>query len=163
MRGDDDDRQEAGVQRADDSTSVAQLLIADDDPEALEFLDEVLRPLAVQVYKAESGAELAALLTDRGPFDLIVTDIDMPWIEGLGVMRSARAAQIETPVLFVSGIARPDLETSVASLRDATILRKPVPVATLRNAVRDMLVGWEARRLRQRRATPQKSMGSPER
>jgi len=137
-------------------TSMAQVLIADDDPDALELLAEVLRPLPLQVHKATSGAELVLLIADHGPFDLIVTDIDMPWMEGLGVIRSARAAKIETPVLFVSGIARPDLEASVACLSDSRLLRKPVSVSDLRRAVGEMLLAWQARRLRwlQRKAGP---------
>lgn len=142
--------QDHGEQAANDKMSMAQVVIADDDPDALELLDEVLRPLTVQVHKASSGAELVVLLADHGPFDLIVTDIDMPWMEGVGVIRSARAAQIETPVLFVSGVARPDLETSVARLSNVRILRKPVAIAALRSTVRDMLVAWEARQLRRR-------------
>jgi CheY-like chemotaxis protein len=130
---------------------VAQVVVADDDPDALELLGDVLRSLPVQVHAASSGAELVVLLADRGPFDLIVTDIDMPWMEGLAVVRSARAAQIETPVLFVSGIDRPDLSASVASLGSARILRKPITVAALRSAARELLAEWPARRVRLQR------------
>jgi CheY-like chemotaxis protein len=98
-----------------------------------------LRNPRVQVHSATSGAELVVLLADHGPFDLIVTDIDMPWMEGLGVVRSARAAQIETPVLFVSGVDRPDLSAAVAALGKAQILRKPVALSALRRAVGELL------------------------
>jgi len=159
MRNNDENSQKDGAQGADGNVSIAQVVIADDDPDALELLGEVLRPLTVQVHKASSGAELVVLLADHGPFDLIVTDIDMPWMEGLGVIRSARAAEIETPVLFVSGIARADLEGAVASLSNARVLRKPVAIADLRHAVSQMLVAWEARRLRQRQKTPLRMTG----
>jgi CheY-like chemotaxis protein len=119
----------------------------------------VMRSLAVQVHKAASGAELVVLLADHGPFDLIVTDIDMPWMEGLAVIRSARAAQIETPVLFVSGIARPGLEASVACLGNARILHKPIAVSALRSAVCEMLAAGESCRLHWRRATAKKDAG----
>jgi two-component system cell cycle response regulator CpdR len=146
-------------QTDNDNMPLAQVAIADDDPDALELLAEVLRPLTVQVHKASSGAELVVLLAEHGPFDLIVTDIDMPWMEGLGVIRSARAAEIETPVLFVSGIARADLEASVGRLSNARILRKPVAIADLRHVASQMLVAWEARRLHQRHETGQRSSG----
>jgi two-component system, OmpR family, response regulator len=132
-------------------TPNAQVVIADDDPDTLELFVEALRILRVQLHSASSGAELVVLLADHGPFDLIVTDIDMPWMEGLGVIRSARAAQIETPVLFVSGVDRPDLSAAVTALGDAQILRKPVTVATLRDVVRELLLDWPSRRLRQQR------------
>ncbi len=125
---------------------LARVVIADDDPDALELLSQVLRPLAVQLHTASSGAELVVLLADHGPFDLIVTDIDMPWMEGPAVIRSARASAIETPVLFVSGVARPDLEASITSLGNVRLLRKPIAVSALRDAVREMLTAWQARR-----------------
>jgi CheY-like chemotaxis protein len=134
------------TQAANDTVPVARVAIADDDPDALDLLGEALRPLPVQVDKASSGAELVVLLAEHGPFDLVVTDIGMPWMEGVAVIRSARASEIETPVLFVSGIDRPDLEASVARLGNARILRKPIAILALRNAVSEMLVGWETRR-----------------
>ena len=141
-----------GTRAANDNLSVARVAIADDDPDALDLLGEALRPLAVQVDRASTGAELVVLLAEQGPFDLVVTDIGMPWMEGLAVIRSARASEIETPVLFVSGLARPDLEASVARLGNARILRKPIVVSALRNAVSEMLVAWETRRPRRPRA-----------
>jgi len=118
---------------------VTRVAIADDDPEALELLGEILRSPGVEVHKAASGAELVVLLAEQGPFDLIVTDIDMPWMEGLAVIRSARAAEIQAPVLFVSGLSRPDLPAMVERLGNAKLLRKPIAVSTLRKTVSEML------------------------
>jgi two-component system OmpR family response regulator len=146
--GKNDGPNEHGTRTVNDNVSVPRVAIADDDPDALDLLGEALRPLAVQVDRAASGAELVVLLAEHGPFDLVVTDIGMPWMEGLAVIRSARASEIETPVLFVSGIARPDLEASVARLGSARILRKPVAVSALRSAVSEMLVAWKSRRPR---------------
>ncbi len=110
MSHDDDNGQNHVAETTSDRRLVAQVVIAEDDPDALELLGEALRPLRVQLHKASSGAELVVLLADHGPFDLIVTDIGMPWMEGLAVIRSARAAEIETPVLFVGGAVRPEVE-----------------------------------------------------
>jgi CheY-like chemotaxis protein len=118
---------------------VTRVAIADDDPEALELLGEILSGPTIEVCKATSGAELVVLLADQGPFDLIVTDIDMPWMEGLAVIRSARAAEIQSPVLFVSGLSRPDLPAMVERLGNAKLLRKPIAVSTLRKTVSEML------------------------
>jgi DNA-binding NarL/FixJ family response regulator len=81
------------------------------------------------------------LLAEQGPFDLIVTDIDMPWMEGLAVIRSARAAEIQAPVLFISGISRPDIPIAVERLGNSKLLRKPITVSTLRKTVSEMLEG----------------------
>ena len=120
---------------------VARVAIADDDPEALELLSQILRSPTIEICKAATGAELVVLLAEQGPFDLIVTDIDMPWMEGLAAVRSARAAEIQAPVLFVSGVARPDLSAAVERLGNSRLLRKPIAVATLRTVVGAMLGG----------------------
>lgn len=146
---------------AENDAAIARVVIADDDPEDLDLLAEVLRSLTVEVHTAGTGAELVVLLAEHGPFDLIVTDINMPWMEGLAVIRSARAAEIETPVLFVSGVERPDLDASVARLGSARFLRKPVAVATLRGVVSEMLVAWEARRLRWPRLLASRNGSTP--
>ena len=65
---------------------------------------------------------------------------------GLGVIRviqAVRAASLDIPVIFVSGIARPDLEAIVAGLGNAKIFRKPIAVSLLRSAICEMLVARE--------------------
>jgi DNA-binding response OmpR family regulator len=120
---------------------IVRVAIADDDPEALDLLGQILHHPAIEICTAASGAELVVLLAEQGPFDLIVTDIDMPWMEGLAVIRSARAADIEAPVLFISGLSRPDLKSAVEHLGNARILRKPIAVSALRATVQEMLGG----------------------
>ena len=118
---------------------VARVAIADDDPDSLDLLIHSLRSPTTDISSAASGAELVELLADHGPFDLIVTDVNMPWMEGLSVIRSARASQIHTPVLVITGLARPDLEAEVARLGNARLLRKPIALADLRQAVGELL------------------------
>ena len=120
---------------------VVRVAIADDDPEALELLGEILSGPFIEIHKAASGAELVVLLADQGPFGLVVTDIDMPWMEGVAVIRAARAAEIKVPVLFVSGISRPDLLATIERLGNAKLLRKPISPSTLRETVSEMLAG----------------------
>jgi CheY-like chemotaxis protein len=120
---------------------VARIAIADDDPETLELLSEILRSPTIEIYKATDGAELVVLLAEHGPFDLVVTDIDMPWMEGLAVIRSARASELQVPVLFVSGVSRPELPEAIERLGNSKLLRKPIAVSTLRKTVREMLGG----------------------
>jgi DNA-binding response OmpR family regulator len=120
---------------------VTRIAIADDDPESLELLRAALQSSNVEISQAAGGGELVQLLVDRGPFDLIVTDIDMPWMDGIGVVRSARAAEITTPVLIVTGIARMGLQVAVARLGNARLLEKPIDVSALRDAVAALLKG----------------------
>lgn len=63
----------------------------------------------------------------------------MPWMEGLAVIRTARTAAIQAPVLVISGLSRPDIPATVAGLGNAKLLRKPIAVAELREAVAELL------------------------
>jgi two-component system cell cycle response regulator CtrA len=122
-----------------DGLMFAKVAIADDDSETLDLLGDILSSPTTVVYKAASGAELVVLLAQHGPFDLIVTDVDMPWMDGLAAIRSARGSEIPTPVLVISGITRPELSGEVAGLGNARLLGKPIDLSALRRAVTELL------------------------
>ena len=120
---------------------VAKVAIADDDSETLDLLSDILSSPTTVVYKAASGAELVVLLAEHGPFDLIVTDVDMPWMDGLAAIRTARGSEHQAPVLVISGISRPELSAEVERLGNARLLRKPICLPALRQAVSELLGG----------------------
>ena len=120
---------------------VSRIAIADDDPDSLALLRLALGGPVTEIREATNGVELAQLLLENEPFDLVVTDVLMPWIEGLAVLRSARVAEDRTPVLLITGLWRPDLQAKVDSLGNAKLLRKPFGITELRAAVHDLLVG----------------------
>jgi CheY-like chemotaxis protein len=121
--------------------SISRIAIADDDSDSLDMICEFLRSSKTEILKASSGSELVELLAEHGPFDLIVTDIDMPWMEGLAVIRSARAADIRAPVIVITGLTRPNLESTVADLGNARLLHKPIELSALRKAVAELTGG----------------------
>jgi two-component system, cell cycle sensor histidine kinase and response regulator CckA len=114
-------------------------LVADDDGESVAWLADVLLGLGATVVTASSGAELVCELARHGPFDLVVTDIGMPWAEGTAVVRAARASAFRAPVIFISGLTRPGLAAAVASLGNARLLIKPVGAVALRAAIQELL------------------------
>jgi two-component system OmpR family response regulator len=120
-------------------TSIRRIVIADDDPDSLELLKMALANPQIEICEAANGAELVDLLAEGGPFDLVVTDVLMPWMEGLQVLLSARAAEIRTPVLVITGLTRPDLQDKVDHLGNAKLLRKPFAIPELRAAVVDLM------------------------
>jgi two-component system cell cycle response regulator CpdR len=120
---------------------VSRIVIADDDPDSLELLRLALGNPQIEICEASNGADLVDLLAENGPFDLVVTDVLMPWMEGLQVLQSARAAEIHTPVLVITGLARSDLQAKVDRLGNARLLRKPFGIPELRAAVADLMAG----------------------
>jgi DNA-binding response OmpR family regulator len=116
-----------------------RIAIADDDPDSLELLRLAIDSPLAEIHEATNGVELVQLLSQSQRFDLVVTDVLMPWAEGLEVLRSARESDVLTPVLVVSGLTRTDLQAKVDRLGNARLLHKPFGILELQAAISDLL------------------------
>jgi CheY-like chemotaxis protein len=115
-----------------------RVLVAEDDAPTLAMVAEVLERLGCTVTCAEDGDELLQAIAGKGPFDLLVTDISMPWMTGLQVAHSARAAGLQTPVLVMTAL--PIDATAIDALGAHTLLlRKPFGIKQLSDAVNQLL------------------------
>jgi CheY-like chemotaxis protein len=117
-----------------------RVLVADDDAQLLSAVAEAFTGLGADVARATSGAELIDALAGEGPFDLVVTDVSMPWMNGLRAMRTARAAGIGTAVILMTALRDKRLEREVRALgRNAMLLRKPFALSDLESAATRVL------------------------
>jgi len=115
--------------------SGVRVLVADDDVQLLDSVCEVLTHLGANVVRALNGGDLIEQLATMGPFDLIVTDISMPWMSGLQAIRSTRAAGLATSVIVMTALSDPRLPAQVQSLgANAVFLRKPFLLSELEAA-----------------------------
>ncbi len=115
-------------------------IVADDDPAILDLVTKNLESLGMEVMRADNGVMLIELVANQGPFDLIITDISMPWMSGLQVARSARNAGVRTPVIVMTGLRDDDLMRQVGNLGEQTVLlRKPFDLAELHGALELLL------------------------
>src|SRR5262249_39445690 len=120
--------------------SGARVLVADDDLELVEVIAAVLERLGAVVIRAGNGAELIDRLADKGPFDLVVTDIAMPWMTGVWAMRAARTVGIGTPVIVITALPDEKIPTQVEALgRNAVLLRKPFGITEFESAASRLL------------------------
>ena len=118
------------------------VLVADDDPQLLEVVCEVFTRMDANVVRASSGADLIEQLATAGPFDLVVTDISMPWMSGLQAVRATRAAGLATPVIVMTALSDPRIAAQVKSLgANAVFLRKPFQLTELESAASMLLSG----------------------
>lgn len=116
------------------------ILVAEDDPEQLRTVAEAFERLGAVVTRAESGGELVEHVAEKGPFDLIVTDISMSWLTGLQAMQAARNAGIATPTIIMTGLKDATIPAAVQRLgRNVVLLRKPFDVADLEGAAERLL------------------------
>jgi len=110
------------------------IAVVDDNPAILQLVAKVLRIQGYQVLEAGCGAEAmdAAKRHDK-PVDLLLTDIDMPGIDGVLLSREVRERWPETKVVFMSGGATPD------SVGGEPFLSKPFALRELVALVDDSL------------------------
>jgi signal transduction histidine kinase len=92
----------------------SKVLVVDDDPFALRSMAKVLGGESYQVVTAASGSEAIDLLK-QDSFDLVLTDLKMPGIDGLEVLREAREIAPQAVVLILTGYA--SLESAIEALR----------------------------------------------
>ena len=117
-----------------------RVLVADDDAELLEAVAETLVRLGADVVRASTGAELIERLAEYGPFDLVVTDVAMPWMTGLQAMHAARTVGLSTSVIVMTALRDPQIHARVKALGSKTaLLQKPFDLKALESAVSKLL------------------------
>ncbi len=123
---------------------VPKILLVDDDEAALEGLQNMLtsRLHGAHIEALPSG-EAALARVQAGDFDLIISDIKMPGIDGLTLMEQVRLLRPGTPVLLVTGHG--DQNMALQALRQGAVmfLQKPLD--------REHLVAWVHRAIEIRR------------
>ena len=119
-----------------------RVLVADDDADVLAAVSDALASLGFTVLSVDSGAGLIDSLATDGPFDLIVTDISMPWMDSLKTLRSIRSAGVTTPVIVITALTDEQIPNRVQALgANAILLRKPFDLDELAAAARRMTNG----------------------
>jgi two-component system, chemotaxis family, chemotaxis protein CheY len=115
-------------------------LVVDDSPVMRRSLVQALGRLALQLHEAEDGVEaIRKLAADR--FDLVVTDINMPVMDGLKLIRHIRAG-IETatlPIVVVTTEAAEIDRRKAMDLGANVYLVKPVQAHEVIEAVKPLL------------------------
>lgn len=116
------------------------VLVADDDEDLRSLVVETLRADGYRVIEAHDGAELLdqlrAGLTDSGTHpDVVVTDVLMPKLSGLGVLDALRRAQWNVPVILMTVMGDGSVQTLARRLGAVGVLRKPLDIDDLRTAV----------------------------
>jgi CheY-like chemotaxis protein len=79
------------LQNDDPSENSLKILIAEDDNISRFFLAKVLQKIGHQVKSVKNGKEVLDALHNEGPFDVLLTDIQMPEIDGIEVTRILRS------------------------------------------------------------------------
>jgi CheY-like chemotaxis protein len=117
-----------------------QILIVDDEPTLVFFLKQDLHQLepACQVDNAAGGEEALSKLT-LNKYDLLITDLKMPGINGLTLIEVARSLQPDISVILMTAFGSREVEDRASQLQVDGYLTKPFPTARLRDLAAKLL------------------------
>ena len=121
------------------------ILVVDDDIDILELLQRHLQSMDYHTYKAVSVKEALFILKDTF-IDLLITDIQMPEIDGLQLLKFANEHYPEIPKLVVTGY--PSVEGTLEVIKSGATdyLTKPFTKSELREAVNKALIQNKSRK-----------------
>ncbi|WP_321782435.1 ATP-binding protein [Paraburkholderia sp. J94] len=120
------------------------VLIAEDNLLNRSLLRDQLRTLGANVIEAKDGEEALAKL-DTARVDLVITDLNMPKLNGYELLQTARARLATLPVYAVSGNALPEQIAQGRTLGFTDYLSKPVPLAELARVLADVAARGSAK------------------
>ncbi len=134
---------------------VPRVLVVDDERSMRELLAIVLKREGYDVVLAENGRSAVAAL-ERAPFDLLISDIKMPDMSGVDVLRAAK--KLDPDILGIMITAFASTETAIEAMRlgACDYLSKPFDIDLLKMKVREKV---ENRHLRQENVLLKRTLG----
>ncbi|SFW35756.1 sigma-54-dependent transcriptional regulator [Luteibacter sp. UNCMF366Tsu5.1] len=111
-----------------------RILVVDNEAKMRRILELSLRSMGHDVEQAGDGQEALAML-DTGSFDLVLTDLRMPRLDGIGLLRALREADNDIPVIVMTAYGT--IETAVAAMKigAADYIIRPFEMETIEMAV----------------------------
>ena len=103
---------------------MTRILLAEDDESLRGFLARALERAGFEVKACADGEEAVAELDDR--WDLLLTDIVMPGMDGIEVARLAAARQPDMRIMFITGFAAVALSSANHTPQGSKVLAKPI-------------------------------------
>lgn len=125
-----EDQEEAAKPRVSGGT----VLLVDDDLDVLREYGKILERMGVQTIVAENGATALRFLAEQ-TVDAVITDLNMPVMNGMNFLREVRAVHLDIPVIMVTGFPR--LRSAMIAVEYGAFhyLTKPVEPDKLRETV----------------------------
>lgn len=123
---------------------MARVLVIDDDEEIRTLVSAMLERAGHKPEVAESGAEGLRMFGQRKPH-LVLTDINMPGIDGHEVISALRVLHKDVPIVAISGgseVAKDELLLKASQLGASEVVMKPFEFEQLAGAVARALGLW---------------------
>ncbi|MCX7012316.1 MAG: response regulator [Candidatus Sumerlaeota bacterium] len=128
----------------------ARVLVVDDEPDIRELLKDMLELEGHSVETAEDGLQAQQMLSDKR-FDLVITDLQMPRVDGMQLIQSIRALDPDLPVIVMT--AYPSMRSVIDVMKCGAVDFLPKPfqmdnvLYTVRRTLKEHALRLENRRL----------------
>ena len=120
-----------------DLTGQGNILFVEDEASVRLIAAKSLRKKGYKVVEAEDGEEAFELLEEaEEPFDLMISDVVMPGMDGPTLLKKGRAMLGEARIVFISGYAEEEFSELLSEEPDVTFLPKPFTLAQLAEKVK---------------------------
>jgi excisionase family DNA binding protein len=133
---------ESGENRVEETRSLDQratILVADDERTLASTIRDALVDQGHEVAVAEDGSQALDLLTSGRHFDLLITDIRMPRMGGLELLRHLRQLNEDLPTIVISGYASAEEQSQALKEGAFRYVSKPFDIKVLIQAVEEAL------------------------
>ena len=120
-----------------DKEQKKRILVIEDDLDVLSMIIKHLKYLNYEVITATDGMEGLKQL-DSAEYDLVITDIVMPYVSGVGVVTALKEKRPHVPVIAITGYGK-EPEAAAMEKKANLVLAKPVKMSALKNYIDDLL------------------------
>ena len=117
---------------------MAKIILAEDDGDMRRFLARALQSAGYEVISFDNGLSAYQRLREE-PFELLLTDIVMPEMDGIELARRASELDPDIKIMFITGFAAVALNADSTAPKQAKVLSKPIHLRDLVNEVQKML------------------------
>ena len=121
------------------STAKYNLLIVDDEPSIRKLLSDYFDSLEYKVRTAENAEEAMKLITTNEILDIIISDIDMPGMSGIDLLRFSRETRVDVPVVMITGLKTLEYAISAVKYGAQDYITKPFELSDVRKVVEKVL------------------------
>jgi PAS domain S-box-containing protein len=129
--------------RARIATGSAKVLLVDDEDSLRELVAQNLEDRGYDVLVAASGEAALALLTDGAAVDVLVTDLSMPGMNGIALIRAAQTMRVALPAVLLTGYVGDEAALAMgAAIAGAySLAHKPIGTNELVDRIEALLAG----------------------
>ena len=127
-----------GRHYAGDRVDMPKILLAEDDIDMRRFLVKALQNAGFDVMSYDNGLSAYQRLREE-PFELLLTDIVMPEMDGIELARRAAELDPDIKIMFITGFAAVALNSDSNAPKHAKVLSKPIHLRELVNEVQKLL------------------------